>query len=84
MRTPLGPTRRVLIRGVSLFQGLFNIRKILSGPHTVSTLQWMQVRISGVFARRGSTLITNQAIKVYNQSVKFGLDVVLQKLTSIL
>ena len=43
MRIPLGPTQSVLIRGVSLFQGLFNIRKILSGPHTMSALQWMPI-----------------------------------------
>ena len=43
MRTALGPTQRIPIRGVSLFQGLFNRGKILSGPHAVSTLQWMSV-----------------------------------------
>ena len=41
MQTPLGPTQRVLIRGVSLFQGLFYRRKICLGPHAVSALQWM-------------------------------------------
>ena len=43
MRTPLGPTQNVLIRGVSLFQGLFYMRKIRSGPHTVSALQRMSI-----------------------------------------
>ena len=43
MWTPLGPTRRVLIKGVSLFEGLFNIHKILLGPRAVSALQWMSI-----------------------------------------
>ena len=53
MRTPLGPSKSVLIRGVSLFQGLFYIQKIHNvrlGQHTVSTLQWIPtvgVRIQG-------------------------------------
>ena len=41
MWTPLGPNQKVLIRGVSLFQGLFNICKILLGPNAVPALQWM-------------------------------------------
>ena len=36
MWTPLKPTQSVLIREVSLFQGLFNIRKVLSWPHACS------------------------------------------------
>ena len=43
IRTPLGPTQSVLISEVSWFQGLFSIRKIHSGPHTVSALQWMSI-----------------------------------------
>ena len=43
MRAPLQPSQSVLIRGVSLLQGLFYIQKIRSGPHTVSVLQWMFV-----------------------------------------
>ena len=43
MRTPLGPTQSVLIRGVSLFQGLFYIHKMRLGPHKVSALQWMSI-----------------------------------------
>ena len=39
--TPLGLSHSVLIRGVSLFQGLFNIRKILMWPFPVSALLWM-------------------------------------------
>ena len=41
MRTPLGPSQSALIRGVSLFQGLFCMHKIHSKPHTVFALQWM-------------------------------------------
>ena len=41
MRTPLGASQSVLIRGLSLFQGLFCTHKICSGMHAVSTLQWM-------------------------------------------
>ena len=41
MRTPLGPTQSVLIRGVALYQGLFSMHKIHSGPRAVSALQWM-------------------------------------------
>ena len=40
-QTLLGSFQSVLIRGVSLFQGLFYIHKIRSGPHAVSVLQWM-------------------------------------------
>ena len=36
-------SQRVLIRGVSLFLGLFNIHKILLGQHAVSALQWMSL-----------------------------------------
>ena len=44
MQTPLGPSQNVLIRGVSLFHGLFlYICKICSGLHPVSALQWMSV-----------------------------------------
>ena len=39
MRTPLGPAQKVLIRKVSLFQGLFYIHKIRLGPHAVSAFQ---------------------------------------------
>ena len=39
MRTPLGPSHSVLIREVSLFQGLFNICKILQD----SALPWMSL-----------------------------------------
>ena len=45
MRTPLGPTPSVQIRGVSLFQGLFNVHKIHLGPHAVSTLQWVSLHV---------------------------------------
>ena len=51
MRTPFGPTQNVLIRGLSLFQGLFKIRKIHSGSHTVSALQWMSL-VQGLFKIR--------------------------------
>ena len=54
MRTPLGLTQSVLIKGVPLFQELFSICKVRSGPLAVSALQWMSVcRVS---ARRGSTV----------------------------
>ena len=43
MQTPLGPSPSVLLKGVPLFQELFYIRKIHSGPHAVSALQWMSV-----------------------------------------
>ena len=43
MPTPLGPSQSVLIRGLSVFQGLFYMHKIHSGLHTVSELQWMSV-----------------------------------------
>ena len=52
MWTPLGPTQSVLIRELSLFQGLFNILKILLGPHPVSALQSMSLFL----ARWGSTV----------------------------
>ena len=56
MRTPLGPTQIVLIREGSLFQGLFNIRQILSGP-PCSVYITVNVLISGVSARRGSIVL---------------------------
>ena len=40
MQTPLGPTQSVLIRGVSIFQGLFNRRKIHLGPHALQCLHY--------------------------------------------
>ena len=43
MRTPLGPTQSVRIRGVSLFQGLFNMHKVRLGLHAVAASQWMAV-----------------------------------------
>ena len=43
MRTPLGPSRSVLIRGVSLFKGLLYICKMHSGAHALSVLEWMSV-----------------------------------------
>ena len=33
----------ILIKGASLFQGLFYTHKIHSGPHVVSALQWMSI-----------------------------------------
>ena len=56
MWTPLGPTQSVLIKGVSLFQGLFDIRKILSGPLAVARIT-VDVLISGVPTRQGSTVL---------------------------
>ena len=54
--TPLGPTQSVLIRGVSWFQGLLDIRMIRSGPHACSVRITVDVCISGVSARRSCTV----------------------------
>ena len=43
MQTPLGLTQIVLIRGVSLFQGLFYMHEICLGLHAVSALDLMSV-----------------------------------------
>ena len=57
MRTPLRPTQIVLIKGVSLFRGLFYIHEITFGTtHSVHII--VDVRISGVSARRDSTVHT--------------------------
>ena len=56
MQTPLEPFQIVLIREVSLFQRLFCTHKIHSGPHTVPTHITVDIHISGVSVRRGSTV----------------------------
>ena len=58
MQTPLGPTQSIQIREVSLFPGLFNIRKIHSGPHAVSAIQWMSL-FQGCSQGGGSTVCSN-------------------------
>ena len=55
MQTPLGPSQCVMIRGVSLFQGLFYMHKILFGtPRSVRIT--VDVLISVVATRQGSTV----------------------------
>ena len=53
---PLGPIQIVVIRGVPLFQGLFSLRKVRSGPRAVSTLQWMPL-LKGCAQCRGSIVV---------------------------
>ena len=62
MRTPLGPSQSVLIRGMALyFRGCFNVCRIFSGTAR-SVRITVDVRISGVSARRGSTVFNQQSI----------------------
>ena len=68
MRTPLRPSQSVLIRGVALYQGLFNIRMVLLGQHTMLALQWMSL-FQGCPQGEGSTVY--RYIAVYNMSPLF-------------
>ena len=56
MRTPLGPTQSVLIRGASLFQGLFYMHEIRLGPHTVRGYPYFRGVRKARSARQGSTV----------------------------
>ena len=57
MQTPLGHAHSVLIKWVSLFQGLFNICEITLRPHVASAFT-VDVLISGVSTRLDCTVVS--------------------------
>ena len=73
MGTVLGLTEIVLIRGVSLFHGLFAIHKVCLGPCTVPALEWMLLFQECLQGKRSTEYpIVFNSVQAHVHAVVFG------------